>query len=138
MKKLLFAIAILTILLCISCSDNELSSMEKLAKGAELYEKHCANCHQKDGKGLANLFPPLLNSDYLIKHQDKLTCMIRNGIAGELMVNNKNYNLQMPGNPILTAHEIAILKSFVLQKFSKQSVSFSDSLVSLELKNCVN
>ncbi|MEM6522979.1 MAG: c-type cytochrome, partial [Bacteroidota bacterium] len=29
------------------------------------YLQHCSSCHQKNGEGLARLYPPLADSDYL-------------------------------------------------------------------------
>jgi mono/diheme cytochrome c family protein len=33
-----------------------------LKQGASLYEKHCADCHQPDGKGVPRIYPPLANN----------------------------------------------------------------------------
>ena len=33
-----------------------------LKQGASLYEKHCADCHQADGKGVPRIYPPLANN----------------------------------------------------------------------------
>lgn len=67
-------------------------------QGKILYENFCANCHMEDGTGLVEVIPPLAGSDYLVKFPEKLPCMIRKGISGEMTVNGKIYNTEMPGD----------------------------------------
>jgi mono/diheme cytochrome c family protein len=119
-----------------ACSDTELVSMKRLNNGVKLYEKHCSNCHQADGSGLAQLIPPLKGSDYLAKHALDLPCMIRNGMSGSLQVNGVNYNQAMPANKTLSAEDIADICVYVWQKFPTQPLLYPDSLVRTELKKC--
>ena len=58
-----WSIAIL-ILVFGSCSVKNAKHQQYLAQGEALYEKNCSNCHQKNGKGLGLLYPPLRSSDY--------------------------------------------------------------------------
>jgi mono/diheme cytochrome c family protein len=120
-----------------ACSDTELVSMKRLNNGVKLYEKHCSNCHQADGSGLAQLIPPLKGSDYLAKHALDLPCMIKNGMSGSLQVNGVNYNQAMPANKILSAEDIADICVYVWQKFPTQPLLYPDSLVRTELKKCL-
>ena len=119
-----------------ACTDTELVSMKRLNNGVKLYEKHCSNCHQADGSGLAQLIPPLKGSDYLAKHALDLPCMIRNGMGGPLKVNGVTYNQAMPANKILSAEDIADICVYVWQKFPTQPLLYPDSLVRTELKKC--
>lgn len=136
MRKIAAAFYIIFIMACTACSDSELASMDQLARGAQLYEKYCANCHQKDGSGLAALIPPIKNSDYLVTHKSKLPCMIHKGVSGNITVNGKLFNLAMPANKSLSNQEIANITTFVYQKFLDETQFFTDSLIWVELKDC--
>ncbi len=137
LQKLAFAVFFtITLVLFNACSDTELVSMKRLNNGVKLYEKHCSNCHQADGSGLAQLIPPLKSSDYLAKHSLDLPCMIRNGMSGTLQVNGVTFNQAMPANKALTPEDIADICVYVWQKFPTQPLLYPDSLVQTELKKC--
>ena len=53
-------------------------------QGEQLYIRHCSNCHQKNGKGLGLIYPPLDTSDYMQNHLEEVVCLMRNGKSGEL------------------------------------------------------
>lgn len=121
MKSKLF---FLILLLCVSCVDEkQLRLSANLGHGMELYETHCANCHQMDGKGLAKLIPPLLDADYIRNQTDSISSIIRNGLNGPVKVNGTIYNLQMPGNKTLTDEEIELIASYVITIFNNKSSS---------------
>ncbi len=65
--------------------------------GQALYEQHCGNCHGLDGRGLAQLMPPLAGADYLTQHRAALPCIVRRGLRGPITVNGLTYNGVMPG-----------------------------------------
>ena len=67
-------------------------------EGKTLYENYCANCHQKDGKGLGKLIPPLFESDYMNE---------------DIGVNGQVYNENMPANGQLTNMEIARIMTYI-------------------------
>lgn len=107
-----------------------------LAEGKRLYLIHCANCHQPDGIGLARLYPPLKDSDYLIPNKEKVICGIRYGQKGEIMVNGVVFNQEMPGIPTITDLEIAEIATYVYTAFadSVQIITIHD--VRNIMENC--
>jgi mono/diheme cytochrome c family protein len=46
-------------------------------------------------------------------HLEKVICIIKNGINGELVVNGKSFNKAMPGIPTLTDLEIAEIATYI-------------------------
>src|SRR5262245_55361301 len=52
-------------------------------QGEQLYVRHCSNCHQKNGKGLGLIYPPLDSSDYMQNHFEEVLCLMRSGKSGE-------------------------------------------------------
>ncbi len=84
-----------------------------MVQGQQLYASYCSNCHQEDGKGLARLIPPLAKSDYLLQDAGRTVCLIKNGAAGQMVVNGVVYNQKMPANPSLKNIEIAQIITFI-------------------------
>ena len=70
-----------------SCSDGDQQKGESINNGMNLFVTNCSACHQKDGLGLAQLYPPLKNSSYFKVNYAKLPCIIRNGLKGPITVN---------------------------------------------------
>lgn len=104
-----------------SCQSEEKIKLEQYyIGGKELYEQNCANCHQKDGKGFQNLYPPIAGSDYL-KNKEKVIYIIKNGLSGEIMVNGKKYNQPMPANNQLTNLDIAEVVTYIYNEWNGET-----------------
>ncbi|MFA9213024.1 MAG: cytochrome c [Candidatus Methylacidiphilales bacterium] len=120
MKRNSFLIVMLTIMAFSSCLDNRFNNTTvNLASGYQLYEKNCSNCHQTDGTGLAQLYPTLVNSDFIKNNPTAIDSIIKYGQKGSIMVNGIEYNMAMPGNNKLSDFEIKQIASYVLIKFNK-------------------
>lgn len=104
-----------------SCQSEEKIKLEQYyIGGKEIYELNCANCHQKDGKGLQNLYPPIAGSDYL-KDKEKVIYIIKNGLAGEILVNGKKFNQPMPANNQLTNLDIAEVVTYIYNEWNGET-----------------
>ncbi|GAB5539711.1 MAG: hypothetical protein Salg2KO_18140 [Salibacteraceae bacterium] len=75
----------------------------------------------EEGQGLGELYPPVADSDYIKENSEKLACLIRHGIAGEIMVNGVAYNAEMSGYPQLTENEISNLVYFLTVEWNAQT-----------------
>ena len=52
---------------------------ELLARGAEVYDRDCAICHQQNGEGLAGVFPALARNDVVTGPlSEHLNALLRN------------------------------------------------------------
>ncbi|MBA4852104.1 cytochrome c [Emticicia sp. BO119] len=103
-----------------SCQSPEKVKLEQYyIGGKEIFEQNCANCHQKDGKGLQNLYPPIVGSDYL-KDKSAVILAIKNGLAGEIKVNGKTYNQPMPANSHLQSLDIAEVVTYIYSEWSNE------------------
>jgi cytochrome c551 len=103
-----------------------------------LYTQHCSNCHQKDGTGLGLLYPPINISDYMDNHFDDVVCVIRNGTSGEMIVNGKKFNHEMPGLPLLTELEIAEITTYIYNSWDRQHGLVDVNEISKSLPRCKN
>jgi mono/diheme cytochrome c family protein len=97
---------------------------DNLGKGGEmagliLFNSYCSSCHQRDGKGDNNRYPPLLNSQIVSGDKEQLIKIILNGLQGEIAVNGKKFNGQMPAHgSFLDDHAVASIVTYVKRRFS--------------------
>ena len=122
-----------------SCQSEEETMRQKyVTEGILLYRKNCANCHQADGVGLANLYPPLANSDYLKANKTAVICSIRYGQKGPIVVNGKVYNRVMPPQLQLSALEVAEITTYIYSQWGDDKHLVRGKEAEAILKNCVN
>jgi len=81
--------------------------------GKEIYETHCAICHQTDGRGERNFFPPLVATPW-VESPSAMTEVLLRGVSGTIYVNGERYASYMsPYGQGLTDTEIIHLISYV-------------------------
>lgn len=134
---------LLAYLFFISCNSKSENSKQQSTKfqqyyiqGEQLYIQHCSNCHQKNGKGLGLVYPPLDTSDYMSDHFNEVLCLMKNGKSGELLVNGKSYNQAMPGVPSLTDIEIAEIATYIYNTWTHDRGIIEVSDATSILKKC--
>jgi nitrite reductase (NO-forming) len=94
-----------------------LSLDDQIKAGGALFAGTCSTCHQPDGKGLAGVFPPLAQSDYLAKGNAELIKIVLNGLTGPVTVNGQDYNSVMPPMSQLTDDEVANILTYTLNSW---------------------
>lgn len=120
----------------LSCgSSEEIKYEQYLVNGEQHYLKHCSNCHQADGSGLKDLYPPLAGSDFLAD-KELVICLIRNGMSGEIKVNGKVYNQPMPANKQLYQLDIAELTTYIYNKWGNSKEITDVNTVKKTLREC--
>jgi cytochrome c551 len=138
---LLFALCLFLIACSQNKNENSVTSdspkfTQYYNQGKELYEKNCGNCHQKNGSGLARLYPPLNKSDFVDDNQDEVICLIRNGKKGEVIVNGIQFNQPMRGIPSLTDLEIAEIATYLYNSFGRSNGIVEVHKVTAVFQNC--
>ena len=97
--------------------------------GLILYNSYCASCHQRDGKGDNNRYPPLAGSDWL-NNKEQLIKVILYGLQGEIVVNGKTYNGVMPAHGgFLDDHAIASIATWINKRFNNDNKLISSAEV---------
>ena len=120
-----------------SCQNEESINYKRYyVNGKGLYEKNCQNCHGVDGMGLGTLYPPLTDSLYLLRTKNKLACIIKNGQNEEILINNKPYQGQMPGNNTLADIDIAQLIVYISNSFGNNQGFYDQTEVTKDLSRC--
>jgi nitrite reductase (NO-forming) len=93
-------------------------------RGKQTYMQSCFACHLPDGKGMANVFPPLAGSDYLMADRDRAIRVVLKGLTGPVTVNGVTYNSAMPPQP-LTDEQVADVLTYVTNSWGNKGEPFS-------------
>ncbi len=113
--------------------QKEKSFEESISDGKLIYEDFCIQCHLFNGEGIEKIYPPLNNSDYLLKNLDKSIYSIKYGLTGEIIVNGIKYNGVMASQG-LEDDEIADVMNYITNSWDNNlSVQITTKRVS-ELK----
>lgn len=116
-------------------SEEEIKRQKYITEGMLLYKTNCANCHQAKGEGLAALYPPIANSDYL-KDKNKVICLIKYGLQGPIVVNGKPYNRPMPAQLQLSDLEVAEITTYIYNEWGGETKLTGVKEVSPILEAC--
>jgi len=99
----------------------------QIERGKKTYLSSCFACHQADGTGLPNIFPPLAGSDYLKNKEQAIRAVIK-GLSGPVTVNGKNYNNLMPPQDLTDAHAADVL-TYVMNSWGNDLGSVTEAEV---------
>ena len=121
-KRSLLLLSTFVIFLLPSCggpnqagnADNQ-ASKPHVASGEDIYKQTCITCHQANGSGIPNTYPPLSKSDYLADKEKVISQVIR-GSSAEITVNGTKYSNIMPPQQ-LNDEEIAAVLTYVYGNF---------------------
>lgn len=137
---IIISLCLLSIAYCellFSCSSKDPKFQQYYIQGEQLYIKQCSNCHQKNGKGLGLVYPPLDSSDYMGNHFEEVLCLMKYGKRGELMVNGKKFNQPMPGIPTITDLEVAEIATYIYNTWGRKRGLIEVGEVSPIIDSCV-
>ena len=100
----------------------------RAGRGEATFIGVCSNCHQRDAKGLPNVFPALAASDYLKGLDDvSLIKTVLVGLSGPITVNGATFNGVMPPFANLTDHEVADVLTYVRSNFDNRGAAIADA-----------
>lgn len=84
-----------------------------------VYSTYCIACHQSDGKGDGNRFPPLAQSEWVNYNTDRLIYVVLNGLKGPVTVKGQLYNEVMPAHgSFLSDAQIAEVLTYIKSNFN--------------------
>lgn len=100
-------------------------SRNMLSPGAALYRKNCMGCHQPDGKGDGNLFPPLAGSEWvnggIFGEKSQVIQTVLNGLHGPVTVNGHPYNSVMPAFSQLSDEQLSQILTYIRAQFGNHA-----------------
>jgi mono/diheme cytochrome c family protein len=117
----LFLLSLFATLSVIFTSNSQTNTLKaSIERGEEIYTDFCVSCHLPNGKGVERVYPPLVNSDYLLKNREASIKGIKFGMSGEIVVNGKKYNNVM--TPLgLSDGEIADVMNYISNSWGNKN-----------------
>ena len=109
-------------------STSEKSLDEKMESGKQIYMQTCFACHQAEGQGIPNAFPPLANADYLNADVDRAIGIVLKGKTGEITVNGETYNSVMTRQAI-SNQEIADVMTYIYNSWGNNKTNVTKAQV---------
>ena len=109
------------------------SSSENTRNGSDIYIQYCQSCHMVNGEGVEGLYPPLAKTNY-VKNTKKIIDIILNGQFGEVKVNNKKYNTDMPAQAYLSDEQIADVLTYVRSSWGNKYPAITPAQVKEQRK----
>jgi len=106
---------------------------EQMEFGKQTYMQTCFACHQAEGQGIPNAFPPLAKSDYLNADVDRAIGIVIHGKTGEITVNGETYNSVMT-RQMLSSDEIANVLTYVYNSWGNSKKVVTKAMVD-QVKN---
>lgn len=88
-----------------------------MSAGEKIYSTYCVACHQQNGKGDGNRFPPLDGSEWVTGDKSRLVKTVLKGLTGQVTVKEKKYNDVMPAYEFLSDSDLSALLTYVRKNF---------------------
>ena len=85
--------------------------------GQAVFGRTCITCHQVNGQGVPNVYPPLAGSPYVNGDKNKMIRIVLHGVQGPITVEGKNFNNVMPPWKSLSDDDIAAVITYVRTNF---------------------
>ncbi|WP_439649425.1 copper-containing nitrite reductase [Flavobacterium taihuense] len=106
---------------------------EQIKSGKAIFGTTCFACHQSEGQGVPNAFPPLAKSDYLNADPKRAIQAVIRGLSGEITVNGKKINSVMPSQN-LSDDEIADVLTYVYSSWGNNKTVVTPAMVKAQRK----
>ncbi|MFC5195551.1 copper-containing nitrite reductase [Bizionia hallyeonensis] len=106
---------------------------EQMEFGKQVYMQTCFACHQGEGQGIPNAFPPLAKSDYLNADVNRAISAVVNGLSGEIIVNGNTYNSVMT-RQMISSEEVANVLTYVYNSWGNNKQVVTTEMVN-KVKN---
>jgi ubiquinol-cytochrome c reductase cytochrome b subunit len=99
--------------------------------GATVYTTNCAGCHNAEGTGTPNVFPPLKSNPVVTGPADAVIAIVNNGLTTPITVDGAKYSGAMPawkGN--LTPQQIADVVTYIRSAWGNKASAVTAAQVS--------
>jgi len=103
--------------------------MDPLALGKRVYN-NCAACHQRDGAGLAGVYPALAGSAVLLGPPQVPAAIVLHGLEGPWQAGGRTYNNAMPAwEAKLSDEQVAAVLTFARASWGNGAAPVAPELV---------
>ena len=104
----------------VASAGGVLTLSQQIKAGEALYNGTCSVCHQSNGAGLPNVFPPLAKSDYLNADKTRAIGIVLNGLSGPVTVNGAKFDSVMPPMSQLNDDEVANIVTYAINSWGNK------------------
>ncbi|MFZ6012474.1 MAG: c-type cytochrome [Bacteroidota bacterium] len=133
-KSLLFVIAIISIVSLFSFQQKPKFDLKaSIVRGKDVYTAQCISCHQEQGDGITDVFPPLAKADYLMADKKRSIVQVLKGVTGEIKVNGKVYNGEMTGFD-LSDQEVSDVLNYIRNSWGNKGAAVTPEEVAAARK----
>lgn len=105
----------------------------KIESGKKTFSAKCASCHQSNGQGLPNMFPPLAGSEWVTSDPGLITNIILKGLKGKIEVKGEIWGTvptQQMAAVDINDREIANVVTYVRQAWGNSASEVTEQQVS--------
>lgn len=68
------------------------AKIDPLVLGKRQYNLACITCHQANGQGLPNVYPPLAGSEWVTGSEERVISIVLHGLKGPITVKGQKYD----------------------------------------------
>lgn len=119
---------VITTISLMSFQNQKFDLKASIERGKEVYNTQCITCHMEKGEGIEAVFPPLAKSDYLMADKTRSIRQILEGASGEMTVNGKTYNGEMPAVD-LTDEQVSDVLNYVRNSWGNKGAAVTPNEV---------
>lgn len=134
MKKIIITGAFFFLLLIyvVAQTKKQPASQASIKRGQKVFQSTCIVCHQKDGRGVPALNPPLVKTKYVLGDKAQLVQIVLKGLNQPIEVEGQTYNNVMPSFAQLTDEQIADVLTYVRNNFGNKASAVTPAVVKTE------
>lgn len=107
---------------------------DKPVAGGKVYSVYCSSCHQRNGRGDSQRFPPLAESEWVTGDKSRLIRVLLKGLEGPIEVKGQSYNNVMPPHSFLKDEEISEVLTHIRSNFGNTASEISTEEVAAARK----
>ena len=96
-------------------------TMANQPPGAMVYLQFCLACHMENGEGVPGLYPPIVQTEFVLGEKKKLIDAVINGMEGLVEVKGQQYNNVMAKMDYLSDEQIAEVLTYVRSNFGNNA-----------------
>lgn len=92
-------------------------------RGKKVYSANCATCHQANGLGVGNQYPPLAGSEWVTGGTKRLGMILLKGLEGPVTVKGQQYGtaVMQAWDKTLTDAKIADVMTYIRQEWGNNA-----------------
>jgi mono/diheme cytochrome c family protein len=136
MNEIKIFLVIQILLLSCRTSGNEKAGVNNndsgaiLAAGQKVYQTYCMVCHQNDGMGVSQLYPPLGGTEWVTGNKERLISILLYGLKEPIIVKGEEYENMMPPHSFLNDENIAAVLTYIRTSFGNNASEITPEEVS--------